>query len=77
MSESTIESVQLQLNSVQTELNNANNVIKFFQAQMEAQKGMLNEQLASNIQLRTNLHILSLENRDKDEKIKLLTPKIE
>jgi predicted RNase H-like nuclease (RuvC/YqgF family) len=60
MSEVTIESVLKQLNEAQ---NNINLLI----AQLEAHKGMLNQQLAENVQLRTNFYIAgkNIEERDK------------
>ncbi len=57
MSEVTIETVQ-------KELVQANNNIKGLIAQLEASKQMLNEQLASNLQLRTNMHMFNQANQE-------------
>jgi predicted nuclease with TOPRIM domain len=49
---------------LQKELELATNNIKGLIAQLEATKQMLNEQLASNLQLRTNVHMFANANKE-------------
>lgn len=57
MSEVTIESLQKQTKEMADH-------IRGLVAQLEASKQMLNEQLASNLQLRTNLNIFGQANQE-------------
>jgi hypothetical protein len=68
---------EVTIESLQAELEQSKNIIKFFQAQMEAQKAIINEQMAASIQLRTNLHLMGINIQDKENQIKLLTSKLE
>ena len=57
MSDVTIESLQ-------KDLNTANDNIKGLLAQLEAAKQMVNEGLSSNLQLRTNLNLFQQANQE-------------
>ena len=70
MSEVTIETLQ-------TELNQANNNIKGLVAQLDASKGMLNDSFASCLQLRTNLNLFVQANKEYVENESRLKSEIE
>ena len=64
MSEVTIESLQAELATAKGHVKQLADNIKGLVAQLEASKQMLNEQLASNLHIRTNLQIFGNANKE-------------
>ncbi len=70
---------------LQNQLDQANMNIKGLYAQLDATKQMLNEHLAANLQLRTNIVLLQQTNKDlsdetnvlKNQVLKLQAPKMD
>lgn len=73
MTNVTLEQVQQELEAAKQELKQNKDNIKGLVAQLEATKGMFNEQLAANLQLRTNLNLFLEANKEftqENEKLK-------